>query len=194
MISAARMQLLDEFRVTWGAADPAADTAVNAGDGLNKLRLLAERLVAVQRCFHECGALNGPFSRTDIGSLVNALLRPALPVPKAVRCRLKSQAAFTDPQARNEHDSPISFFRDLLIEHPGMSQQEWMYVLLKYHRVIKITADENGRLTVGNDDRSWKSNRPLDAYGQCRIVLHENSRAALETYTAWVNEQIEAMR
>ena len=185
--------MLDEFRVTWGAADPAVHTAVNAGDGVNKLRRLAEQLVAVQRCFHECGALDGPFSRTDIGSLVNALLRPALPVPKAVKCRLQSQAAFTEPKARNEHDSPISFFRDLLIEQPSLSKEEWMYVLLKYHRVIKIAADENNKLTAGKDGRSWKSNRPLVAYKQCGIVLHENSAVALRAYNDWADEQIKTM-
>src|SRR5450631_2383014 len=101
---------LDKYRGRWGNEQPAGGIAVNTRRGLDKLRCLVERLVAVQRCFHKSGALGGPFSVMDIGSLVNALLRSKLPVPReAVIPPLKSQAVRDPTKAKGEHDSPISF-------------------------------------------------------------------------------------
>ena len=193
-LTARQIRDLDQFRRHWGNEDPVTDTAVKSRDRLVKLRSLAERLVAMQRCFHESGCLGGPFSVKEIGSLVNALLRSKLPVPReALIGPLKSRAVRDPSNAQDEHDSPISFFRDLLIRRSRMSAEEWIYVLLKYHRIIKITDREDARLTLGRDGRSWKSNRPLDAYEQCQIHLHKNSIVALKNYNYWVGKQIKAM-
>lgn len=190
-----QIRALDDFRREWGRMQPGADPAVNAGGGLERLRSLAEQLVAVQRCFHASGALEGPFTWKAIGSLVNALLRPDLPVPRiALRRPLRSRAAKRMPKIVREHDSPISLFRDLLIDRKYLSTEEWMYVLLRYHRIVTITKNEDKKLRRGRGGRNWKSNRPLNAYKRCKIVLDGESRAVLRTYDRWVHEQIKVIK
>jgi hypothetical protein len=192
----AQIRALDQYRRHWGRQKPCDDSAdKKVGEAPDRLRSLANRLVALQRCFHESDALDGPFTRTQIGALVNAMLRPKLPVPReTLNGPLKSHMAHMSPDVKREHDSPISFFRDLLVKRELMTTEEWMYVLLKYHRIITISKDEDTTLSAGQGGVSWKSNRPLTAYRLCGIVLHETSKRSLKRYNAWAAKQIASLK
>lgn len=67
-----------------------------------------------------------------------------------------------------EHFTPISFFRDLLDE-PNMTEQDFYDALLYFHRVVKISKNENKTL----DSSKYKSRRPFNAYEQLGIKIKE---------------------
>lgn len=183
MISEARRKLLDDFRLKWGANEyiRAADQ-VPERQALDQLCDLANALEALQGLYHQRGGAT-VYTRRVIGSVVDALFRnwPLAPLG------LQSEKGAMAERKTDEHDPPISFFRDLLMDSDlRPSQAEWQYILLKHFRVVKICTTENAELTK----RRWKQNRPTDAYDLCGIQLDAESSAREIAHRTATDERI----
>jgi hypothetical protein len=190
MIKATRKKMIADFRRKWrtGAYDRAADKMQepSAGQTLDQLCDLAEALEAVQRIYHRRGGATA-FTRRDIGGVVDALIR-RWPIQGY---ELKSTKGARATKNIGEHDPPISFFRDLLMDDElRPSSAEWKYILLKYFRVVRISKREDAELRANG----WKQNRPSNAYRQCEIHLDTESAVRQMAHRKAANKRIAGLR
>lgn len=66
-----------------------------------------------------------------------------------------------------EHNMPISFFRDIFRDEIDLNEEDFEYILNKYYNVVRITKEENDRLT----SKGYKTTRPASAYKDCDIKI-----------------------
>jgi hypothetical protein len=88
---------------------------------------------------------------------------------------VSAAAAMPGTKVIPEHDSPISFFRDVVLSAKMLTVDDWTYLLATCLRVKTIVSNENRRL----NKKKWKQNRPVDAYRHpdVDIPLTEDSQA-----------------
>lgn len=68
-----------------------------------------------------------------------------------------------------EHWTPISFFRDIFVNHGVLSVQDFFEILICNYRVVRITKEENKRLT----EMGFGQCRPVYAYDAAGISIYE---------------------
>jgi hypothetical protein len=85
-----------------------------------------------------------------------------------------------------EHDAPLSFFRDVFMDHTDLSDDDWFFLLANYYRVVCVASEENRNL----ERNGHKQNRPADAYNACEISLTTASQDALKLFNHRVEEFI----
>jgi hypothetical protein len=113
-----------------------------------------------------------------LAGFINVLLRHFPDVE--LNRQLQSVQAESGPQVPKalipEHDAPVSFFRDLLMdeEQQQLSVADWHYLVATCYRVKIITRVQNKRLNTDH-----KQNRPINAYDlpDVEIPLTPASRA-----------------
>lgn len=106
----------------------------------------------------------------EIGAVVNSLIRtwPA----GILGDRLQSaEASRAESQILGEHDLPISFFRDILLQREQLSVTDWHYLVARHLRVRWITNRENDAL----GQNGFKQNRPENAYELSGITMTRES-------------------
>lgn len=72
-----------------------------------------------------------------------------------------------------EHWTPMSFFRDVFIiakiESMTLNKSDFLTLLIRNYRVVRITAEEDNLL----ESNGFKTNRPLTAYENLGIQIQE---------------------
>jgi hypothetical protein len=171
-----RRRLLDERCLSWRTASPVrlgrlrdeatCSEEVSFRDTLRRMGGLASVLEVLQRRLHENPGLYHP---VEVGAIVNALVRAW---PRVTPALCSEEAATKDSgEIMGEHDLPISFFRDILCNSDSLSERDWHYLIARYLRVREISKRENYEL-----GKSFKQNRPVDAYQKVGIRMTEASR------------------
>lgn len=151
---------LRDFRTTWSRPE---NVRRKSGPGADRHEV-ARALAVLHSSFRADDSL-----KAWVGPLVNAIIRSSRAGVFPLQISVKAYKALQEGRKTTmEHDPPISFYRDLIIEAPEL-QASQILGALELLRVTQISLEENQDLT----DRGWKQNRPEDAYKQCGIVLHE---------------------
>jgi hypothetical protein len=86
---------------------------------------------------------------------------------------------------RPEHDSPISFFRDILLTQKRLSTADWHYLISRYLRVRHITIREDGALAKAG----YKQNRPLSAYREVGIEMTADGTSVERRLSRIINDR-----
>ncbi len=169
MITPERRADLDKLRHDWGLArykhvKRRLIPPNRWADGLEyektyrRMGHLAEHLALLQIQYHGAREI---YCDRLLADLSNVLIRkwPDIELGNDLK---SVAAAATMPETKiiPEHDSPISFFRDVILGPKMLTVDDWKYLLATCLRVKTIVSNENKRL----NKKKWKQNRPVDAY------------------------------
>ena len=154
---------LEQYQTEWAHRD-----ARRMAQPTGSPREIAAALLVIHSAYH-----TGRLSETWIGALVDKIIRCSGAGRDPLRISEGAYGALQEgrrPRTTLEHDPPISFYRDLIIEKRDLTADQ-LIEALGLLRVTQILSDEDLKLR----DRGWKQNRPKDAYQQCGITVRNDN-------------------
>jgi len=192
VIRKSRRAVLDRMRDEWSrevrvrllrkARANQWDTDADCEGLLERMGHLAGALSALQKLYHK--NLHH-YDARSMADLLNALIRswPGVTLDGRLSSMKALEARGTAEPVVPEHDSPISFFRDMLLTQKRLSRADWHYLISRYLRVRHITVQEDRALT----NAGYKQNRPLSAYEEVGIKMSVSGTSVERRLTRIIN-------
>jgi hypothetical protein len=150
-----------------------------------RMRHLAEHLSLLQQQYHGAREI---YCDRLVADLINVLIRkwPDIELGNDLMS-VAAAAAMPGTKVIPEHDSPVSFFRDVVLGAEMLTAHDWNYLLATCLRVKTIISNENMRL----NKKKWKQNRPVDAYRHADVDIHltEDSQAIERGFRSFLDRR-----